>query len=90
MRANIQLIGECPLYLAPLDTDLLTMSKPAVFRDCVLHGDPTALYQCAQAVMQLQVCSMVTFMTSFVHHLVLCSLCTAPFRVLSAKATLPR
>ncbi len=55
MRANFVLIDECPLLLAPLDSDLLTMSAPLAYRDSVLYGDKTYLFHAAQAIMQLQV-----------------------------------
>ena len=55
VRGNFALVGECPLFLAPLDSDLLTMSAPFAFRDAVVHGDRTGLFHVAQGIMQLQV-----------------------------------
>ena len=53
--ANFSHIGECNLFLVPLDSDLLTMDLPLAFREYQLLGDTTVVYHAANAVMQLQV-----------------------------------
>jgi len=42
-----------PVYLFPLDTDLLSMELPTAYRDIVL-GDPTSLHYAAMALTRLQ------------------------------------
>jgi len=42
-----------PVYLFPLDTDLLSMELPSAYRD-VVRGDPTALHHAATALTRLQ------------------------------------
>jgi len=42
-----------PVYLFPLDTDLLSMELPTAYRDTVL-GDPTSLHYAATALTRLQ------------------------------------
>lgn len=52
---NILSIGEFPLQMVPLDSDLLTMNVPSAFRDVALYGDQTPLHVAARALLQLQV-----------------------------------
>eukprot|EP00048_Salpingoeca_helianthica_P023237 m.23195 g.23195 ORF g.23195 m.23195 type:complete len:593 (+) comp8436_c0_seq1:30-1808(+) len=47
-------VGEYPLGLLPLDSDLLSMELPLCYRDARLAGDRTDLFLTAQGLMQLQ------------------------------------
>lgn len=38
-----------------MDSDVMSMEQPQVFRECQLLNDRTALFQAARAIMQLQV-----------------------------------
>ena len=44
-------VYELPLYLFPLDSDLLSMELPASFREYTLDGDPTSLHYAAKVSM---------------------------------------
>jgi len=46
---------ELPLYLFPLDSDLLSMELPNSFREFFLEGDPTSIHYTAKALTQLQI-----------------------------------
>eukprot|EP00088_Acartia_fossae_P005844 TRINITY_DN12644_c0_g1_i2.p1 TRINITY_DN12644_c0_g1~~TRINITY_DN12644_c0_g1_i2.p1 ORF type:complete len:625 (+),score=133.75 TRINITY_DN12644_c0_g1_i2:46-1875(+) len=53
-------IYELPIYLYPLDTDLLSMELPDSFKELTLEGDPTCIQYAAKALMQLQmVCGII-------------------------------
>ena len=52
--AEFSHIGECHLFLVPLDADLLSMDLPMAFREYQLLGDHTCIYHAANAIMQLQ------------------------------------
>lgn len=46
--------GEFPLDVIPVDDDVLSLELDGAFRDFVLDGDPSPLFQAACAVMKLQ------------------------------------
>ncbi|XP_013102116.1 vacuolar protein sorting-associated protein 33A [Stomoxys calcitrans] len=45
---------ELPWNFYPMDNDLISMENPTAFRDVGIDGDPTALYQAAVGLVQLQ------------------------------------
>ncbi|KAG9759968.1 Sec1-like protein, partial [Aureobasidium melanogenum] len=47
-------IGECPLFLIPLETDLLSLELEDAFSDLYLRKDPTSIFLTAKALMRLQ------------------------------------
>lgn len=47
-------IAECPLYLIPLEPDLLSLELEDAFSDLYLRKDPTAIFLAARALMLLQ------------------------------------
>lgn len=46
--------GELGIGMLPLDTDLLTMEMPCVFKQCYLDGDTSSLGSVARALLKLQ------------------------------------
>ena len=55
MLGNITQMGECNLFLIPIDSDMLTMDLLRAFREYQLLGDQTCVYHAATAIVQLQV-----------------------------------
>jgi len=51
---SLTFVDEWPQYWFPLDDDLLTMDRPALYRDFHLNGDPTSLHAVAQGLVHLQ------------------------------------
>ncbi|KAH0396532.1 Sec1-like protein, partial [Aureobasidium melanogenum] len=47
-------IGECPLFLIPLESDLLSLELEDAFSDLYLRKDPTSIFLTAKALMRLQ------------------------------------
>ncbi|KAI4756779.1 Sec1-like protein [Aureobasidium sp. EXF-3400] len=47
-------IGECPLFLIPLEPDLLSLELEDAFSDLYLRKDPTSIFLTATALMRLQ------------------------------------
>lgn len=45
---------ELPIYLFPLDKDVLTMEQDSAFKDFHLDNDPTGMYHIAKALVFLQ------------------------------------
>ena len=41
-------VYELPLYLFPLDSDLLSMELPNAFKEFILDGDPTSIHYAAK------------------------------------------
>ena len=54
VMGNISMLGECQLFLVPLDSDVLSMEYPSAYRECALLSDHTPVYHAAHAIMQLQ------------------------------------
>jgi len=55
LPASPAIPGEFQLHVVPMDSDIMSMEQPQVFRECQLLNDRTALFQAARAIMQLQV-----------------------------------
>ncbi|KAI5237854.1 Sec1-like protein [Aureobasidium subglaciale] len=47
-------VGECPLFLIPLESDLLSLELEDAFSDLYLRKDPTSIFLAATALMRLQ------------------------------------
>ena len=51
---HFNLFEELPWNFYPIENDVISMEWPHAFRDVAIHGDPTALYQTAVGLVQLQ------------------------------------
>ena len=51
--ANVKPIREYPLGLIPFDCDILSMELPC-FSECVVHGEKSALFHAARAMIDMQ------------------------------------
>lgn len=51
---SFALLEELPWNFYPIDNDVISMENPSAFRDVAIDGDPTALYQAAVGLVQLQ------------------------------------
>lgn len=47
-------VYELPIYMYPLDTDIISMELPESFKEITLEGDPTCIQYAAKALTQLQ------------------------------------
>ncbi|KAG0484393.1 hypothetical protein HPP92_008472 [Vanilla planifolia] len=52
-------LGEYPLYIMPLDEDVLSCELDTAFRECLVDGDMSSLWHVAKAIHKLEV-DMVT------------------------------
>ncbi|KAI4351470.1 hypothetical protein L6164_005838 [Bauhinia variegata] len=47
-------IGEYPLYIVPLDEDLLSFELDLAYKDCLVDGDTSSLWHIAKAIHKLE------------------------------------
>lgn len=54
MLASLQSVEELPIFLFPLDKDVISLEQEYAFKEFRLDVDPTGLYHVAKAIVYLQ------------------------------------